>query len=81
MTPKNSRCIAIITLHQLDKSNTPLPVLLQQHCEKHQLGGADRKLAMSLIYGVLRQRQYLDTLLARLCRQPLKSCTLCCATV
>lgn len=72
MTPNNSRHIAIITLHQLEKSNTPLPVLFQQHCAKHQLRGTDRGLAMNLIYGVLRQRQYLETLLARLCRQPLK---------
>lgn len=72
MTPKNSRYIAITTLHQLDKSNTPLPVLLQQHCNTHQLSGADRGLAMNLIYGVLRHRQYLEVILARLCRQPLK---------
>jgi 16S rRNA (cytosine967-C5)-methyltransferase len=72
MTFKNSRYIAITTLHQLDKSNTVLPVLFEQHCARHQLRGPDRGLAMSLIYGVLRQRQYLEALLARLCRQSLK---------
>lgn len=72
MTFQNSRYIAITTLHQLDKSNTPLPVLFEQHCARHQLQGADRGLTMNLIYGVLRQRQYLEALLARLCRQPLK---------
>ena len=35
------------------------------------LGRQDRQLAMKIVYGVLRNRDYLDRLLGLLCRQPL----------
>lgn len=72
MKKKNSRFIAIETLHQLDRSKVPLPILFQKICSQHQITGSDRALAMNLIYGVLRQYQYLDLLINKLCRQPLR---------
>ena len=72
MAKKNTRFIAIETLNQLKSSNTPLPLLFQHICSRHQIHGSDRALAMNLIYGVLRQYQYLDCLISKLCRQPIK---------
>jgi 16S rRNA (cytosine967-C5)-methyltransferase len=72
MTRKNSRLVAIETLSELQRKNTPLPLLFQQICDRHELEGADRSLAMNLIYGVLRNYRYLETVMGRLCRHPLK---------
>lgn len=72
MTKKSSRYLAIETLYQLEKCSTPLPVLFQKICDKHTPSAADRSFAMNLIYGVLRQRQYLELLVSQLSRQPLK---------
>jgi len=72
MVKTNSRFIAIETLDQLERGNTPLPLLFQRICSRYQVHGSDRALAMNLIYGVVRQYQYLDRLITRLCRQPLK---------
>lgn len=72
MTKYNARYVAIETLRQLETTDTPLPVLYQQICSHHNLGGLDRALTMNIIYGVLRQRQYLELLITTLCQIPLK---------
>lgn len=72
MARKNSRFIAIEILHQLKRGRTPLPVLLEKVCSYHRVEGSDRAFAMNLVYGVLRNYQYLDKLIALLCRKPLK---------
>ncbi len=69
---KTSRFVAIETLCKLDKTSLPVSLLFTKAASAHALQGSERHLAMNLIYGVLRQRQYLDSLLERLCRQPLK---------
>ncbi len=69
---KTSRLIAIETLHQLQLNSAPLPVLFQQITADQNLDGSDRSLAMNLIFGVLRQRQYLESLVKKLCRHPVK---------
>lgn len=72
MVKTNSRFIAIETLVQLKRGKTPLPLLFNRICTRYQVHGNDRAFAMNLIYGVLRQYQYLDRLISRLYRQPLK---------
>ncbi len=72
MVKTNSRFIAIETLDQLARGETPLPLLFQRICTRYQVHGNDRALAMNLIYGVLRQYQYLDHLIRKLCRQRIK---------
>ncbi|MDJ0622474.1 MAG: 16S rRNA (cytosine(967)-C(5))-methyltransferase RsmB [Desulfocapsaceae bacterium] len=72
MVKNNSRFIAITTLVQLGKKATPLPVLFQRICTRYHIDGNDRALAMNLIYGVLRQHQYLDLIISKLSRTPLK---------
>ena len=69
---KNSRFIAITALDQLRKNHRPLPVLFQRLCTRYQVAGNDRALAMNLIYGVLRQYQYLDLIISTFSRTPLK---------
>ncbi len=71
-SPKNSRFVAITALHELHKKAHPLSLIFNRLASEHSLQGNDRHLAMNLIYGVLRQRYYLDRLLLELCRQPLK---------
>jgi 16S rRNA (cytosine967-C5)-methyltransferase len=72
MIRKNSRLVAIETLQLLRQRNTPLPLLLEEVCNRHKLGTADRSFAMNLTYGVLRHTQYLEMLMAELCKQSLK---------
>ena len=49
----------------------PVNVLLDGIASHCRLTAEDRGLAMQLVYGVLRQRHYLQTLIRRLCRHPL----------
>ncbi len=69
---KTSRFVAIETLCKLKETAKPVSLLFNKAASTHKLQGSERHLAMNLIYGVLRQRQYLDCLLQSLCKQPLK---------
>jgi 16S rRNA (cytosine967-C5)-methyltransferase len=69
---KTARFAAIETLCRLQRSSLPVPLLFEELAEECALIGHDRHLAMNLIFGVLRQRQYLDNCLGLFCRQPLK---------
>ncbi len=69
---KTARFAAIETLCRLKRNPLPVPLLFEELAEECSLIGQDRHLAMNLIYGVLRQRQYLDNCLGLFCRQPLK---------
>ncbi len=69
---KTSRYIAIDTLHTLKKTRKPVSQIFAKAVSTLKLDSRDRQLAMNLVYGVLRQREYLDLLLGKLCRQPLK---------
>ncbi len=71
-TKKTSRFIAIKSLCELNRTAQPLTLIFNRLAKEHALEGSDRHLAMNLIFGVLRQRHYLDSLLQELCRQPLK---------
>ena len=72
MRTDNARHAAIETLRLLGEKQIPLPLIFDQICQKRHLKGPDRALAMNLIYGVLRNYQYLERLMALVCRQPLK---------
>lgn len=69
---KTARFAAIETLCRLQRNPLPVPLIFEQLAEECSLIASDRHLAMNLIYGVLRQRQYLDNSLSIFCRQPLK---------
>jgi 16S rRNA (cytosine967-C5)-methyltransferase len=69
---KTARFATIETLCRLQRKPLPVPLLFDEVAEECALIGQDRHLAMNLIYGVLRQRQYLDNCLGLFCRQPLK---------
>jgi 16S rRNA (cytosine967-C5)-methyltransferase len=68
---KAARFAAIETLCRLERTPLNVDLLFEDVALECQLAGSDRHLAMNLIYGVLRQRQYLDACLALFCRQPL----------
>lgn len=72
MKEANSRYLAIDVLNKLNTSKNPLPVLFDVACSTHKLSPPNRALAMTIIYGILRQRQYLEHLISNLCRQPMK---------
>ncbi len=68
----NARFTAIATLTKLHQGNTALKPLFDaasRHCDLSQ---ADRSLAMKLVYGALRERQYLDLLVEKLSHTPQK---------
>lgn len=70
-TVRTARFAAIETLCQLERTHLPAGSLFDQMAVECALDGHERHLAMNLIYGVLRQRQALESLLQSLCRQPL----------
>ena len=69
---KTARFVAIETLCRLQRTSLPVTLLFEQLAEDCSLIPSDRHLAMNLMYGVLRQRQYLDNCLCLFCRHPLK---------
>lgn len=69
--PKTARFAAIETLLRLQRTRYPVKPLLDTVAAECHLIGADRSMAMSLMYGVLRHREYLDLLLSALCNRPI----------
>ncbi|SHO49055.1 16S rRNA (cytosine(967)-C(5))-methyltransferase RsmB [Desulfopila aestuarii] len=69
--PKTSRFAAIETLLRLNRTRYPVKPLFDSVTDECRLIGAERSLAMNLIYGVLRRRDYLDLLIGKLCNRPL----------
>ena len=66
-----SRIAATDILCQLDKTRAPVSAIFDRVEQRAMLERNDRQLAMKIVYGVLRNRDYLDGLLTHLCRQPL----------
>ncbi|WP_163336323.1 16S rRNA (cytosine(967)-C(5))-methyltransferase RsmB [Desulfopila sp. IMCC35008] len=69
---QTGRYAAIETLCRLQKTAYPVKPLLESVSSESALSSADRALTMNLVYGVLRKRQYLDSLIGQLSRHPLK---------
>lgn len=68
---KTSRFASIETLLRLHRTRYPVKPLFDSVADECPLIGAERGLAMNLIYGVLRKRGYLDLLIGQLCNRPL----------
>ncbi len=68
---QTARFVAIETLCQLTRTRLPVAPLFDAVATSGGGDGPDRHLAMNIVYGVLRQRQGLDSILSSLCRQPL----------
>jgi len=68
---QTARFAAIETLCQLERTHLPAGSLFDKVATHCALVGSERHLAMNIIYGVLRQRQSLESLLQSLCKQPL----------
>lgn len=64
--------MAVETLCRLYQNRLPVKPLLDRAVQDYHLPGNERNLAMQLVYGVLRNRQYLDRLLQLLSRTPLR---------
>lgn len=67
---RSSRFAAIETLYRLERNRSPVKPIFDIVAGKCNLAGPERGLAMKLIYGILRQREYLELLLVRLCNRP-----------
>lgn len=59
-------------LCHLYRSRLPVKPLFDQVVQKYSLPPPERNLAMQLVYGVLRHRQYLDRILEFVSRTPLR---------
>jgi 16S rRNA (cytosine967-C5)-methyltransferase len=66
----NLRYLAIETLCQVERLKVPVSPLLDRAARSSVLPGRDRQLVMKIVYGVLRNRDYLDRLITQLCRRP-----------
>ncbi len=71
-TAGRSRFTAIETLYRLQKSHTFVSRIIDRVASENDLNSQDRHLVMNICYGVLRNRDYLDYLMTRLCRQPVR---------
>ena len=69
--PKTARFVAIETLRQLYQQQLPVKYILDKSLQRHNLAPKDRNLTMQLVFGVLRNRQYLDRILEILSKTPL----------
>lgn len=69
---QTGRYAAIETLCRLQKTAYPVKPLLESVIGECALSSTDRGLTMNLVYGVLRKRQYLDSLISKLSRHPLR---------
>jgi 16S rRNA (cytosine967-C5)-methyltransferase len=69
---KTARFVAIETLCRLQQRPQAVSRLFDQLAAESALIASDRHLAMNLIFGVLRQRQYLDNCLSLFSRHPIK---------
>lgn len=69
--PKSARFASIETLSRIQQQGLPVKPVLDGIVSQCRLSAEDRALTMQLVYGVLRQRQFLETLIRHLCRHPL----------
>ncbi len=60
---RTARFVAVETLRRLYQDRSPVKSLLDRALRKYALPGNERNLTMQLVYGVLRNRQYLDRIL------------------
>ena len=67
----SSRFAAVETLVRLQKTRLPVSQIFEHIVDECALKRNDRHLAMKICYGVLRQRDYLDYILTRLCTRPI----------
>ena len=67
----NARYTAIEILYELDRSRQSLNSVMDRVETTKRLHQNDRQLVLKIVYGVLRNRDYLDLLLTKLCRLPL----------
>jgi 16S rRNA (cytosine967-C5)-methyltransferase len=69
----NARSTALNILCQQEESGHPLDMLMEQQIRKeNQPDTRDTNLTMALVYGVLRQRRYLDNVIASFAKHPLR---------
>jgi 16S rRNA (cytosine967-C5)-methyltransferase len=68
---RTARFVAVETLCRLYQDRLPVKSLLDQAVRRYALPGNERNLAMQLVYGVLRNRQYLDRILQLLSKTAL----------
>jgi len=66
-----ARFLAAETLCDLFQCKSSIKKLFSRNIKKYNLPEKERNLAMSLIYGVLRQRQALDSVLQEMSKTPL----------
>ena len=66
---RSSRFAAIETLVRLQKTRLPVSRIFECVVDECALRQTDRHLAMKICYGVLRQRDYLNYIIAELCNR------------
>lgn len=69
---KTSRQLAVLCLKAWSGRKEPIGPLVETIIHKSALQPADRHLAVNLVQGVLRQKQYLDNIIARFSKFPLQ---------
>lgn len=69
---KSARYCAAKILCSLFESKNPVKPIFDRTVQQYQLPSNERNLTMQLVYGVLRQREFLDRLLSLLSRTPLR---------
>lgn len=68
----SARYSAAKILASLEKNHTPVKAIFDRVVKQFSLPANERNLTMQLVYGVLRQRQFLDRVLGLLSKTPIK---------
>ncbi len=69
----NARLIALNILCEQKKNRVPLDLIMEHHLREAALPDTrDNRLIMALVYGVMRQRRYLDWIITAVASHPLK---------
>ena len=68
----SSRKLAILCLAHWSESGRPIQEFIDNYIHASALPTADRQLAVMLVLGVLRRQQYLDIILAKFSKTPLR---------
>lgn len=68
----NIRRLAVQALLTINRDGAYANIVLQQMLAEHHLSDVDRRFFTELVYGVVRRRNYLDAIIEKLAKRPLR---------
>ena len=69
---QNIRLLAVKALSDINRNGAYANITLQVYISKYNLSDLDRRFFTELVYGVVRRRNYLDTIIVHFVKRPVK---------